>query len=44
MVSGRVERGNSRVGVVSVPLKATSSDLNRVPKKDIIQREEDHEM
>ena len=55
MVSGRVERGNSRgegtpdqhesdfgeVGVVSVPLKTTSSDLNRV---DSIKREEDLKM
>ena len=59
MVSGRVERGNTRrvgncgisrptriclcgVGVVNVPVKVTSSDLNRVSKKrgkrDIIKR------
>ena len=28
------------VGVVSVPLKDTSSDLNHVSKKDIIKRRE----
>ena len=58
MVSGRVERGNTRgegspsqhesafgeVGVVIVSLKTTSSDLNRVSKKDIIKREEDLRM
>jgi len=31
---------SGEVGVVRVPLKTTSSDLNRVSKKDIIKRRE----
>ena len=62
MVSGRVERGNTRrvgncgisrplehesvfgeVGVVNVSLKTTSSDLNRVSKKEHHQEESKEE-
>ena len=40
-VGGSLDQHNlswGEVGVVSVPLKDTSSDLNRCPKRNIIKR------
>jgi hypothetical protein len=41
---GQHETVFGEVGVVSVPLKSTSSDLNHVSKKDIIKGEEGPKM
>jgi len=38
------ESAFGEVGVVRVPLKTTSSDLNQVSKKNIIKRREDFKM